>query len=78
VPVAGRLLRDSRPAILDAPADAERLFRNQVTALSGTAATITTCDDASCRYENHISNNFGGPVCIDFGRSRVHRQRTSG
>jgi hypothetical protein len=31
----------------EVPAGVDRLFRTQVTALSGTAATITTCDDGS-------------------------------
>lgn len=37
----------------DVPAGVDRLFRTQVTALSATAATITTCDDGSKYVERN-------------------------
>jgi hypothetical protein len=44
------------------PAGADRLFRTRVTVISGTSATITTCDDASKFGEANPSTGVPDPT----------------
>jgi hypothetical protein len=43
----GTLTRDSTPGQAVIPAGTDRIFKTRVAALSGTSATVTTCDDGS-------------------------------
>lgn len=66
--VTGRALSNLKESIVNTkaadvvPAGADRLFKTSVTAMPGTSATITTCDDASRFGEANPSTGVPDPT----------------
>jgi hypothetical protein len=64
--------------IEDVPAGVDRLFRTQVTALRGTAATITTCDDGSKYDEQNPRTGVVNPSSEHLPTDQVYVFETWG